>query len=92
MKTTHPAEARILTILGVLILVALVLTIPSPVHDWFVDTRINGVPLKFGLLAVLILFTPPTILSLILRKYDDDDAGISFHDDGTNDHLASHAH
>lgn len=88
---THTIRNRLLTVLGVLIAVALVLTIPSPLHEWFVDTKINGVPLKFGLLALCILFTPPTVLALILRRFDDDIDG-TVHDDGINDHLASHAH
>lgn len=91
MKETHTTRTRLLTVLGVLVAVALILTIPSPVHDWFVETKINGVPLKFGLLTLCILFTPPTVLALALRTFDDD-VDASVQDDGLPDHMAHHAH
>lgn len=72
MNQPHPVRNRISIALGIVALIVLALWIPSPLHDWFAGSTIGGVPVKTAIMALLILFTPPTILSSILRKFDVD--------------------
>lgn len=65
-------RAILLVILGVFSLVILALVLPTPLHDWFVDGSIGPVTADVGVMALVILFTPVTILSTILSKYDVD--------------------
>lgn len=46
--------------------------IPSPLHDWFMDASIGTIPLVVAASALTIMFTPPFILTTILRKFDVD--------------------
>lgn len=72
MNQPHPVRNRIAIALGVVALIVLALWIPSPLHNWFADSSIGGVPVKTAMMTLLILFTPPAILSSILRKFDVD--------------------
>lgn len=57
---------------GILLIAWVIVLIPSPLNDWFTSTSIGGVPLDVAALALSIMFSPPFILSTILRKFDVD--------------------
>ncbi len=58
--------------LGVIAVIVVLLILPTPLHDWFVSDSIGPVPADVGMMALVILFTPVTILSMILRNFDTD--------------------
>lgn len=72
MNNSMSAKTTLEIVFGILLLAWIIVLIPSPIHDWFVSASIGGVPLDVIALAMSIMFTPPFILSTILRKYDVD--------------------
>lgn len=72
MHNSMSAKTILEIVFGTLLLAWIIVLIPSPIHDWFVTASIGGVPLDVIALAMSIMFTPPFVLSTILRKYDVD--------------------
>lgn len=70
---------------GVLLIVLIFL--PTPVHDWVISGSIGPVPADVAVTAFIILFTPVTVLSSILRKFDEDFVD---EDPAGHDHRATH--
>lgn len=61
-----------LTALGIIAILVVLLILPTPLHTWFVNDSIGPVPADVAVMALIILFTPVTVLSLILSKFDVD--------------------
>lgn len=72
MDKSLSAKTTLEIAFGALLLAWIIVLVPSPIHDWFTSTDIGGVPLDVIALAMSIMFTPPFILTTILRKYDVD--------------------
>lgn len=72
MITENTLRTRLLVMLGVLALVILALILPTPLHDWFVDGAIGGVPADVVILSLLILVTPVTVIALVVSKFNVD--------------------
>lgn len=85
MNTHVELKTKITIGLAIAVVVVLTLLVPSPLHDWFVSSTIGGVPVRMGAFALLILFTPPAILSSILRSFD-----VDYEDEAPKD-VAMHA-
>ena len=58
--------------LGILALIISALILPTPLHNWFVTGSIGPVPADVGVMALIILITPVTILATILSKFNVD--------------------
>ena len=72
MNHPHSAKTIFEVVFGILFLAWVIVLVPSPLHNWFMNTDIGQVPLPVVALALSIFFSPPFILSTILRKYDVD--------------------
>ena len=72
MKTPMSAKTIFEIVFGIMLVAWVILLIPSPIHEWFITASIGGVPVDVLALAMSIMFTPPFILSTILRKHDVD--------------------
>ena len=71
MTTENTLKTRLL-MLGVLALIIVSLILPTPLHDWFVDGAIGGIPADVAVMSLIILVTPVTVISLIVAKFNVD--------------------
>lgn len=85
MDNSLAAKATLEIVFGTILLAWVIVLIPSPLHDWFTSTQIGGVPRDVIALAMSIMFTPPFILSTILRKFD-----VDYHDEPSVDIAVHH--
>lgn len=89
------AKTKLRLIVGVYLIIMLSVIFPTPLHNWLADIELFGVPLDLGIVALVILFTPVTILASIMRKFD-----VDFVDEGPDDgtlssyipNMINHAH
>lgn len=72
MNHPHSAKTIFEVVFGILFLAWVIVLVPSPLHNWFMNTDISQIPLPVIALALSIFLSPPFILSTILRKYDVD--------------------
>lgn len=86
MNTSLSAKTTLEIGFGILLLFWIVVLIPSPIHQWFVDASIGGVPLDVIAVAMSIMFGPPFILTTVLRKFD-----VDYDDELANQDTISHA-
>ena len=84
MNTSHSSTNKIRIIIGLFLIVMLAIIFPTPVHHWLADREVLGVTLDLAIVALVILFTPVTILASVMQKFD-----VDFDDEGSND--GSHA-
>lgn len=72
MNTSRSAKTILEITFGILLVAWIIMLIPTPLHDWFMNASVIGIPLDVLAVALSIMFTPPFILSTILRKFDVD--------------------
>lgn len=72
MTNPHAFRTRLVTVFGVFALVILALALPTPLHDWFVDGSVGGIPADVVVMSLIILVTPVTVISLIVAKFNVD--------------------
>ncbi len=72
MNNAHSAKTTLKIVFGTLLFAWIIVLIPTPIHEWFVEASIVGIPLDVIALALSIMFTPPFILSTLLRNFDVD--------------------
>lgn len=72
MNTAHHVRSNLVYVFWAILIVVLAFSIPSPLHEWFATGSVGGVPANIVVIALTILFTPPAVLSTILRKFDVD--------------------
>lgn len=88
-------KSKLLKIVGTFLVVMVIIIAPTPVHSWLSDHSAAGIPLEQLVIALIILFTPVTILTSIMRKFDvdfvDETPADGSHADPPNN-LAMHGH
>lgn len=87
MQHSSILHRALIASIGLVILLIVLIFLPTPVHDWFISGSIGPVPADVAVTAFIILFTPVTVLSSILRKFDEDFVD---EDPTGHDHSATH--
>lgn len=86
MNKPNSSRRKLLTIIGIFAVIMITIIAPTPVHHWLADHSVNGIPLEAAVIALVILFTPVTVLVTIMRKFD-----VDFVDESADD-IVPHAH